>query len=623
MRRTGEAWCACAALLVASSAAAAEIEFYQTVDRAEVGTEDTFRLTVVTVNAPSDAKLRLPDLGQFEVLSNTPMSQTSIQVTGSGAEMQRIRKQVLVLRPRRAGTFTIGPSTLPVNGETKSTNTLEVTVRATRRVPDPGANARAPRDPFRDFFSGRFPNFPDDRFGQFPDVEVPTSESDLFIRTYVDKKGGYVGEQFTLSVYVFSRVELSSVDTVTLPRLEGFWSEDLESPSQLSGEQRVLDGVPYRAYLLKRKALFPTHAGKLEIDAVKADITTGYLFAGHRVHRVGNRVTVEVKPLPKGALSGFSSAHVGQWELSREVSPPTVKLGEPLTVRVLVTGRGNLKNQTPPRLAVPPSFRVYDPTTTDEVKSRGNQFAGRRVQEYLVMPSQTGSFVLPELSFAFFDPEKEAYVVSRAPALVIQVEPAAGGVASAAGMMGETMPGDPEAAKNVLTADGLRPLRHEMNLRGSAEPVWARGWFVPAVLSPLGLWAALGAFGVARARFGREDAQMLRRRKTRAARRRLEAAEKLREGGNADAFYAELHKAIIHLLEARLGEPVGGLIREALEERLRAHGVPDEARRRVLWVLDSCELGRFAPTSAMGVDREGRAKALEHAAAAMEALDAR
>jgi hypothetical protein len=334
-------------------------------------------------------------------------------------------------------------------------------------------------------------------------------------------------------------------------------------------------------------------------------------------------VALDVKPLPKGAPPGFATAHVGHWELSREVTASAVKLGEPLTVRVILAGRGNLKNQTPPRLEVPPSFRLYDPTTSDEVKPRGNQFAGRRVQEYLVMPTQTGSFTLPEMSFAFFDPEKERYEVARAPALTIQVEPAPGGVASAAGVNGPAVPGDPQAAKNVLTADGLRPLRHQLNLREGREPVWARRWFVPAVLSPLGLWAALGALGLVRARFGREDEQAVRKRKARAARRRLQMAEKLRESGSAADFYAEVDKAIVHLLEARFGEPVGGLTREALDERLRVHGLSDEARRRVLSLLETCERGRFAPPSSAEVDRDARSGAMEDAVAAMEALDAR
>ena len=317
MKKTGDArWVWAAALLVASTAGAADLEFYQTVDRAELGTEDTLQLAVVTVNAPDGAQLRLPDLSPFEVLSNTPVRQKSIQVSGSGMRVQEVSKQVLTLRPSRAGTFTIGPSTLQIGGETRKTDSIQVTVRQ-GRVADPYATGHRPRNPFRDFFGGRFPGYPDDPFDSFPDMEVPTSDSDLFIRTTVDKRTAFIGEQITLSVYVFSRIELSSVDTVTFPSFAGFWAEDLESPSQLAGEQRVLNGVPYRAYLLKRKALFPTKGGKLEIDPVQADVTTGYLFAGRRVHRLGNRVSVTVKPLPPGAPPGFSSAHVGQWEVSR------------------------------------------------------------------------------------------------------------------------------------------------------------------------------------------------------------------------------------------------------------------------------------------------------------------
>jgi BatD DUF11 like domain len=623
MKKIGDArWVWAAAIVVASSAAAAEVEFYQTVDRAEVGTEDAFQLTVVTVNAPQDAQLRLPDLSQFEVLSNTPVRQKSIQVGSSGMQVQDIRKQVLTLRSRRAGTLTIGPSTLEAGGETKKTDSIEVTVRK-GRVADPYATGHRPRDPFREFFGGRFPGFPDDQFGPLPDMEIPTSDADLFIRSAIDKRSVYIGEQITLSVYVFSRIELSSVDTVTFPSLEGFWSEDLESPSQLSGEQRVLNGVPYRAYLLKRKALFPTRAGKLEIDPVQADVTTGYLFAGRRVHRVGNRVTMTVRPLPQGAPPGFSSAHVGQWELSREVSPSPVKLGEPLTVKVIVSGRGNVKNVAPPKLVAPPSFRVYDPTTSDEVKPRGGRFGGRRVEEYLVMPSQTGKFTLPEMSFAFFDPEKGAYDVAHAAALAVQVEPGAGSVASAAGVTGPSLPGDANAAKNVLTADGLRPLRHQADFGRSREPVWARGWFLPAVISPVGLWVALGALGLVRERFGRDDPHSRRKRQARAARRRLEAAEKLRHGESASAFYAEVHSSMIHFLEARLGEPAGGLTRDALAERLRARGASEGAQGQVLSVLETCEQERFAPRISAEADRDVRRKVMEEAAAAMEALDAR
>lgn len=631
MRRIGNAGklLALFALVVSGvAAAAADQDFYQTVDRAEVGTEDTLRLSIVIVNADGGAQLTPPDLDDFEVLSRTPVDSTSIQITGNGSQIQRVRKWVYVLRPKRAGTLTIGPSKLTGSGSAQKTDSIQITVKK-GHIADPNAQAQRRRpDPFHDFFGSNFPSFPpgfdddDDPFGgaQFPDEQIPTSDSDLFIRTYVDQKEAYLGEQVTMSVYVFSRVELSSVDSVNLPKLEGFWSEDIDSPTQLSGESRIINGIPYRAYLLKRKALFPLKSGTLEIDPVQADITTGYLFAGKRIHRAGNKVALKVKPLPPGAPSGFATTNVGRWQLEVEATPQDVKLGDPITVRVTLEGKGNVKNVAPPKLEVPPSFKVYDPTTTDKVATRNGVYGGRRVQEYLVMPQQTGTFTLPALSFPYFDPNSRTYQTARTEPITLHVEAGVGGVASIApGNANGAGAANAAGPKNVLTADAIQPPRHAADFSRDGVAMWKKPWFVPAVLSPFAVWAALGVLGLVRSRVGKEDETSLRKRKAREARKRLQAAEALRQAGSAEAFYAEVEKALIGFLEARLGEPVGGLTREALTAKLTEHGIPAEKQKHVLTVLETCELGRYAPGAA---DPAARDRVLDDAEAAMEAFEA-
>src|SRR5690606_33967398 len=91
------------------------------------------------------------------------------------------------------------------------------------------------------------------------------SESDLFLRATVDREEAWVGEQVTLSIWLFSRVDVSHVEGLELPKLDGFWVEDLESPRQLVARSRVIDGKPYRAYLVQRRALFPLRAGTIEL----------------------------------------------------------------------------------------------------------------------------------------------------------------------------------------------------------------------------------------------------------------------------------------------------------------------------------------------------------------------
>ncbi|WNG60275.1 protein BatD [Archangium gephyra] len=629
MRRTGSGLAALAALalLLVAMPARASIEFYQTADRTEVGTEDVFQLTVVVVDPPDTAQVQFPSPGDFEVLSSSQSTQRSIEMSGGGPPViQTVRKHVLLMRANRPGTLTIPPAVLTASGRTWRTEPIKMTVRrghvepprpqASRQPPDPFRNLPGPFGRMQDPFADEENEEPDDRRQQ-EDVRIPRGDSDLFLRATIDKKQVYVGEQVTLSLYIYSRVDLSSVDAVTMPKLEGFWSEDVESPTQLTGEQRVVNGIPYRTYLLRRRALFPVKSGTLSVTAAEADITTGFLFAGHRVHRVSNALEVEVKPLPPGGPKGVSSAQVGQWDLSLDVSQTRVELGQPVTVKVILEGSGNVKNVTPPRLEVPPALKVYDPTTTDKVMPDKWRIQGRRVQEYLVMPQRTGTFTLPALEFPYFDPRTGRYEVARTEPVVLTVEPGAGGVSSSPATAAPQHVTDAAAEqKNVLTASGLRPLRYQARFEEPAAAVWQRPFFVPVVLSPLGLMLALVLVGLVRGRLSNPDEGSRNRQRAKAARKRLAEAEKLREGSSS-AFYGEVEKAVLNFLEARLHAPVGGLTRDALDAKLAAAGVDAERRQRVRFVLEACDAGRFAP----GAEAAARERILDDAAAVMEGWD--
>lgn len=607
MTRTGsQALRACMVLLVASPALA-EVQFHQSVDRNPVGTEDTFQLTVEVTDAPDDAQVQLPDAPDFEVLSKSQSTQMSIRMGGGRGGIQRIERYTLVMRANRTGTLIIPPAELVTERRTYRTEPIRMEVKP-GRLHDSGT-ARRPGRPFPDPFQQfPFPDLPEgwDDFG-FPQAEIPRSDSDLFLRAVVDRNEVFVGQQVTLSLYIFSRVDLSSVDTVTMPKLDGFWSEDLDSPSQLSGEQRMIDGVPYRAYLIKRRALFPVKAGTLSIEPAEADITTGFLFAGRRVHRKSNALTVKVKALPPG---GADSVAVGRWRLSTEVSQTEVNLGEPVTVRVILEGRGNLKNVAAPALTAPGSIKVYDPTTTDKLTSQRGQLGGRKAQEYLLMPQQTGTFTVPGLSLPYFDPEVGEYQVSETDPITLTVRPGENGRTA---MSAGGTPAD-AAAKNVLEAAAARGVRHRARFSGEVDPVWKRPFFVPVALAPLGIWLGSVLVGLLRSSFSREDPSARRRRQAKAARARLAAAEKLRAAGRADEFYGEIERALLSFLEAKLGTPVGGLTREAIAERLTAAGVPEAQRQRVLTALETCDLARFAPGGAAAA----RDRALDEAAAAMQ-----
>src|SRR6185436_7292543 len=112
--------------------------------------------------------------------------------------------------------------------------------------------------------------------------------------------------------------------------------------------------------------------------------------------------------------------------------------------------------------------------------------------------------------------------------------------------------------KNRLEAGGLKQLRHTANFEESSRPLWRRSWFVPFAAGPFALTLLFGAFGLVRRITSGTDPASEKKRKARAARARLAAAEKLRASGKTADFYGEVEKALLTFLEARLSEPAAG-----------------------------------------------------------------
>ncbi len=618
MARTGSA--ILLALLLASPALA-EVEVTMQADREKVGTEDTFRLEIVVANAPESAVLQLPVAEDFEVLGRSQSTQMSYSLGPGGAGViTQVQKHTLTMRANRTGNLTIPAAAVQTASKLYKTKPVTIEVVKGRLAPDRTTKRGPPSNPFG-FPPGFFPGMDDDddpafppqgsQRGSIPDddtVAVPRGDSDLFLRMSLDKSEAYVGEQVMVTIHLYSRVDLSSVDTVTMPKLDGFLSKDFKTPNQLMSEQRLIGGVPYREYLLRQKAIFPLKSGTVTIDAPEADITTGIFYAGRRVHRKGNELKLVVRSLPPGP----STSTVGRWRLSREVSQTEVALGEPVQVKMILEGRGNIETVQLPPLGAPSAFKVFDPETNDKPSTSKSHVGGTRTIEYTMVPQQTGTFTLPALSVPFFDPEARKYDEMRVDEITIKVKPGAGGATAGPN---PSVPNTLEGPKNQLVAGGLKSLRHTARFVGPSATLAAQPWFMPVAIAPLALSMLFGAFLFARGAFGSETPESLKKKQARAARKRLAAAEKLMKAGSTADFYAEVERALTSFMTARLGTPVTGLTRPELVTRLSEAGIAEAERARIIAVLETCDLGRYAP--GMG-EAAARRKTLTDAAAAME-----
>jgi hypothetical protein len=263
-----------------------------------------------------------------------------------------------------------------------------------------------------------------------------------------------------------------------------------------------------------------------------------------------------------------------------------------------------------PKLPAVPGLRAFDATSTDKNTVEQGKVSGARTVEQLLVPERSGEFVIPPLALETFDPEAKVFRTVRTQPLTISVRVGAPGPDNvASGRAGVP------TAQNVLSASGLRPIRLKLSVATLSAPPWTRAWFWPLfAVGPAGTLLALAALRMRRAMA--EDAEGRRvRGAARAARKRLRGAEALlgqAKAGKADAqaFYAEVARALTQYLGDRQGIAAQGMTRDQLATALAARGHTKGTIAALAAALDACDQARFAPdASAVQAQQELLTKA--------------
>jgi hypothetical protein len=580
-----------AALLAPGLATGAEVKLQARVDQTEIAQDELVTLEVRLESPDPPSKWDIPATPDFEVVSEAPSQEQSISLGGGGGvQIRSVYGVTRQLRPTRTGSLTIPAITATVRGHQYVTQPIAVKVTAAGAVPRAPSAGTAP--------GGSGPGAPRGGWAYHG------LEKDVSLRAEVAPREVWQGEQLTAAYWLLVPYPIEGYESATAPRLEGFWQEPMETPRAPTPSQR--GGA--LGYLLHRVALFPTRAGVLTVDSlalrgVTIPVRGGFNpFGGYvRVDRESDPVAVKVKPLPPGAPPGFEPVNVGALSLEVKAAPERVAAGEPVTVRVTISGDGNLRALSPPRLPDVPGARAYPPSSSDRTEERGGRLVGTRTVETVLVPDRAGELIIPSVEWPYFNPRTGKYVVAVAPALRVAVTPATG-VATA--------PRGAAPGSNVL-AGALRPIRAEAALRRAGAPPWRTPAFLALLLLPPLAYA--GAVVAERLRAG-GDGGRASRRAGRRAQRRLSSARRRLARDPAGAM-GEIERALLGYAGGRLARPAAGLTREALAAALARAGAHPPAVRSLLRALELVDVSRYGAGDALGEE------VLSAAEAALEALD--
>ncbi|MBQ4395664.1 MAG: protein BatD [Paludibacteraceae bacterium] len=563
-----------------------------------------FQLTY-SVNQRS-RDLRAPEFTDFDVLSGPYTSTSSSTSFVNGKRTSSFEQTyTYMLMARTAGTFTIGPATIKVDGENIQSNGVRIEVLPEDQQPSqpqqqsPGHQA-----------SGQ-----NGQNGQTTSQSGNVSSENLFVRTIASKTR--VHEQEALMVtykLYFANVDVAQLTNNTkLPEFTGFLKQDLEQ-GEIQTELEHYNGRNYQTAVLYRTILYPQHSGDIKIDpanfeavlrvqvqqrprSIFDDFFGSYTNVTKMLTAPG--VTIHVAALPSGKPAGFSGG-VGRFTLTPSISQTEVQTNDAVTIKLDISGSGNMKLLKTPAIDWPEGFEPYDPKVTNDFRTTTSGVSGTKSIEYLAIPRSAGEYTIPAVKFSYFDIDEKAYKTLSTPEYTILVKRGAGN-ANDKGEEGAVISYTQKEDIKQLGTD-IRYIDTKAPNGKTAYKVQNTDWIWLWYVVPLVIAMLLLVILRKQIKEAADITRMKYKRANKVAQKRLKAAAAALKANDKEVFYAAIESAAWTYLSDRLSIPTADLNKENIASILRQKGVSEALIKDVMSVLSTAEFARYAPTTDHAMD---------------------
>ena len=544
---------------------------------------DQFRLSY-TINSQKVRDFRAPSIQGFEVLMGPSRStQSSTQIINGNVTSTSTITFTYILMAGKEGTYKIPGATIVADGNNYTSNSVEIKVLP----PDDTSGAS----------SG---NASSSSRNQANSGKI--SDKELFMLATVNKTNVYEQEAILLTYKVYTQVNLTGLHGDT-PDLKGFHTQEVELPQQKTFTLEHYNGRNYNTTIWQQFVLFPQQSGKLEIPSLSfegtvsqriasADPFDAFFNGGNYVdikkNLVTPKLTINVKELPAGKPTNFSGG-VGEFTLSSSISTQELKTNDAVTIKLVISGTGNMKLINTPEVGFPQDFEIYDPKVDNKFNLTRNGLAGNKVIEYLAIPRHAGTYTIPPIEFSYFDLKSQSYKTLKTDAYTLNVAKGEGNsdqvVANFTSKEDLKVLG--QDIRYIKTGD-TRLTQKDDYLFGSTS-YWL--WYI----IPLVLFIAFMVIYRKQAMENANVAKVRTKKANKVAAKRMKNAGKLLAEKKSEAFYDEVLKALWGYISDKLSMPVSQLSKDNIEEELQKHQVADELIKAFIDTLNDCEFARYAP----------------------------
>ena len=422
------------------------------------------------------------------------------------------------------------------------------------------------------------------------------SGRDLFIKVSANKKKVYEQEPILLTYKVYTLVDLTQLEG-KMPELTGFHTQEIPLPQQKSFHIERVNGKPYRTVTWSQYVMYPQMTGKMEIpsitfkgivvqqnrsvDPFEAFFNGGSGYVEVKRNIVAPSIKIDVLPLPHKPAN-FSGG-VGKFNISAQLNKNELKAGDPLSLRIVVGGIGNLKLIKQPVVNFPKDWDKYDPKVTDKTKLTSNGLEGNMIYDILAVPRNQGHYTIPPVELTYYDTSLNQYKTIKTQSFEIEVAKGDGSRSSVVDYSKD----QPKDIKDIK--------KGEAELHSVDNFFFGSVGYLMSLLIPFAAFVALLVIFRKRAIDNADLVKMKGKKANKIATKRLRQANKLMLAGKTNEFYDEVLRALWGYVGDKLNMPAEKLSRENISEKLQSHNVDDNTISKFLSAIDDCEMMRFAP----------------------------
>lgn len=549
----------------------------------EVNTGEQFRVkyTIQTQDVKGFRGGEFPE-GLQVLMGPSMSSQSSFQMINGHASSSSSITYTYIVYAEKPGSYTIPAATAEVGG---------------KRVSSPHAKVKVSGQPQSSSSSSQ--NTGNHSSRNIKQAGSPISSSELFIKVSANKTKVHEQEPIVLTYKLYTQVEVTQLEG-KMPDLKGFHTQEVELPKQKSFHVETINGRPYRCVTSNKYVMYPQMTGKLEIpsitfkgtvvqenrnvDPFEAFFNGGSGYIEVRKDIVAPALTINVLPLPTRP-AGFSGG-VGKFSISASIDKEDIPANEAATLRVVVSGVGNMKLIRQPVINFPKDFDKYDPKTTDKTKLTDNGLEGNMIYDFLFVPRNQGTHTIPPIEFTYYDISSNAYKTVKTQPLTINVTPG--------------------KATTTTVSDFTEKDADIHGIKLSDSKTLEKDIFFATTLYNTIIAAIIIIFVVLIVVFRKRaiaNADIVGKRGKKAnkvATKRLKKAARLMKEEKYDEFYDEVLRALWGYVSDKMNIAVSELSRENITERLLSHNVNQEIIDTFVTAIDECEYARYAPGEVHG-----------------------